>query len=105
MKRNAQGRTLEHLRLHRTKTLRLIDNVISPSLQEAVKDDLAGKKYSLIVDESIDISIQKSLAICAKYYSESEQKIIVTFMGIVPILHGQGKFSSRLLSYAWNGTA
>ena len=65
--------------------------MISPLLQEAVKDDLAGKKYSLIVNESTDISIQKGLAICAKYYSKSEQKIIVTFMGIVPILHGIGE--------------
>ena len=53
-----------------------------------MKDNLAGKKYSLIVDKSTDISIQKSLAICGKYYSEFEQKIIVTFMSIVPILHG-----------------
>ncbi|XP_050064266.1 uncharacterized protein LOC126553133 [Aphis gossypii] len=47
---------LSNLKIHRTKCSTLIKNVISPSLLEELILDIGTTPYSLIVDESTDVS-------------------------------------------------
>lgn len=76
---------LENLRLHRTKYSKLIINVISPSILENLIIDVGNSKYSLIVDESTDVSVSKYMAYCIRYFSKSMQSINNEFLGLVVV--------------------
>lgn len=71
--------------MHRTKCSQLILNVISPALSEQLVNDIGDHGYSLIVDESTDISVTKYMAFCVRYFSKSLQKITTQFLGLVII--------------------
>lgn len=60
------------IRLHRTKCTALIKNVIAPSLLLDLIKDVGDSAFSVIVDESTDISTEKLLSICIKYYSKKK---------------------------------
>lgn len=91
IRKNAKGSTLENLRLHRTKCSALIHSVLSPSLRDEVVADIRGKKYSLMVDESTDTSVEKMLVICARYFSEKFKKIVTVFFGLYPVIQATGE--------------
>lgn len=75
------GTPLEKTRLHRTKCGNLIKYVIAPSLLEELIEDLGEKCYSLIVDESTDVSVVKYLCVCIKYFSEKQVKVVTRYLG------------------------
>lgn len=52
-----KGRKLENLRIHRTKCSKIIENVLASELIQDVKECKSG--YSLIVDESTDITVPR----------------------------------------------
>lgn len=76
---------LENLRLHRTKYSKLILNAISPALIEDLVTDVGESGYSLIVDESTDVSVFKYMAYCIRYFSRSKNQIMNDFLGLVVI--------------------
>jgi len=45
----------------RSKCACLIKNIISPALKTDLVDDFQNKKYTIMTDESTDISTQKTL--------------------------------------------
>lgn len=51
------------VKLHRTKCTQIIKNVLSPHFRETLRDDIGIRKFSLLLDESTDISITKFLGI------------------------------------------
>ena len=77
-----------HLSMHRTKCTGLIKNLIGPCLLQELLNDVGESFYSLIIDESTDISQEKLLAVCIRYFSKSNCKIISSFLGFV-ILKGE----------------
>lgn len=85
LKSCGKGSPLENLRLHRTKCTKLILNVISPSIVEQLVLDLGNKGYSLIVDESTDISVMKYMAYCIRYFSSSANSIKIEFLGLAVV--------------------
>jgi len=52
-----------------TKCIALVKKVLSPFFQSDLRNDLQTTPYSILVDESTDISTTKILAVSAKYYS------------------------------------
>lgn len=64
---------LSNLKLHRTKCSTIIKNVISPSLLEELILDIGTTPFSLIVDESTDVSVIKYLCLCVKYFSTKNE--------------------------------
>ncbi|KAF0711661.1 Zinc finger protein, partial [Aphis craccivora] len=85
LKSCGKGSTLENIKMHRTKCSQLILNAISPALSEQLVNDIGDHGYSLIVDESTDISVTKYMAFCVRYFSKSLQKITTQFLGLVNI--------------------
>ena len=79
IKRNAKGSVMEKLRLHRTKCSALITSVIAPSLKQELIGDVSRQKFSLLLDESTDVSVTKLLAICIRYFSSNSEKIETVF--------------------------
>jgi len=84
------GSVLSDLRLHRTKCTALIKSVLSPWMKNTIKVDMRDKKYSLLVDETTTISVEKICAICARYFSEMESKVVTMFLGFYRTIHTIG---------------
>ncbi|KAK3916154.1 Zinc finger MYM-type protein 1 [Frankliniella fusca] len=74
---------LADVRMHRTKCSKVIERVIVPVLRDDLVEDVADSYYSAIVDESTDHSLLKLLAICIKYYSRKEKRMVTAFLGLV----------------------
>lgn len=87
-----KGTALANLKLHRTKCSSLIQNVIAPVLlEELVQDiilylDIGTNYFSLIIDESTDVSVFKYLCLCIKYFSSKTESIIIQYLGIIEVV-------------------
>ena len=78
------------IRLHRTKCSKLLLNVIAPSMHAEIVQDIvkSGSFYSLILDESTDISWQKCLSMMVRYYSDEHKAIVTPLYCLVHIEKG-----------------
>lgn len=76
---------LENLKLHRTKCSKLILNILSPAIVENLVKDIGDIGYSLIVDESTDVSVNKYMAYCIRYFSKSTNQIRNEFLGLIVV--------------------
>ena len=75
--------------LHRTKCTALITRVFGPSVHaELLIDIRESGAYSLIIDESTDIGLEKQLCMVIRYFSKKSKKIETTFLGLVSIESG-----------------
>ncbi|KAG0418668.1 hypothetical protein HPB47_004671 [Ixodes persulcatus] len=81
--RDSEG--AKHLQLHRSKCSALIKNVLSPHFVDELLSDLGSGSYSLILDESTDISVTKLLGVVIVYYSEKAGKVVSTFLSLVEL--------------------
>ena len=84
------GSTLGQIKLLRTKCIALIKNVISPELKSDLIQDLQNKKYTLIIDESTDVSTQKYLCIVIRYLSDKTNQIATSFLSLIPVQEATG---------------
>jgi len=73
---------------HRTKCTAIINNVLCPYFESKLKDDIGNSKYSILVDESTDISVTKCLGIVIIYYSTLKSTIITTFLVLEELMEG-----------------
>ncbi|KAI4454137.1 hat family dimerization domaincontaining protein-related [Holotrichia oblita] len=73
------------MKLHRTKCTMIIENVIAAALKDELITDIGNSSYSLIIDESTDISVHQYLCFCVRYFSEVKAKVVTTFLGIVEV--------------------
>lgn len=89
--KNGGSSVFKNMRLKRTKCSCLIQNVIGPATKEETKEDLCGRKYSLLLDESTDVSSEKHLAVLAKYFSPTERCVCTTILGLVPLITATGQ--------------
>lgn len=73
------------MKLHRTKCSEIIRNVLAPHFKSVLREDIGDTNYSLEIDESTDISVQKYLGLVIRYYSRSMEKINTTFLSITEL--------------------
>lgn len=73
------------MQLRRTKCSEIIRNVLAPHFKSALREDIGDTNYSLEIDESTDISVQKYLGLVIRYYSRSMKKIMTTFLSITEL--------------------
>jgi hypothetical protein len=71
--------------MHRTKCAALVKNVLSPHFQEELRNEIQNTPFSLMIDESTDVSVSKLLGVSIKYYSESQKKVVSTFLSILDV--------------------
>eukprot|EP00794_Sanderia_malayensis_P010435 gene10435-11529_t len=69
-----------NLLMQRSNCTGLIVNLISQHIFQGLVDDMGDSFYSLVIDEWMDGSQKKMLAICIQYYSASRQSIRATFL-------------------------
>jgi hypothetical protein len=89
VKRHGEKSTLSDIKLHRTKCTGIIKNIIAASFIEELKNDLEGKKYVLLIDESTDIATQKHLCIVVRYLNNDIIK--TSFLGLIPVTETTGE--------------
>lgn len=53
----------DNINMHGTKCSGVIINILAPFFIQNLRDDIGTSKYSLLIDESIDISVSKYLGI------------------------------------------
>ena len=63
---------LKNFKLHRTKCSGIINHVIGPILHEELLNDIGNSYFSLILDESTDISTTQCLGVMVRYRSLQE---------------------------------
>lgn len=66
--------------MHRTKCSAIIKNVLSEHFMKELKNDIGNNPFSLLIDESTDLSTIKFLGFTIKYYSEKTRDIVSTFL-------------------------
>ena len=98
MQKHGTGSDLGSIKLHRTKCSRLIDSVIAPCLKEELKEDLCGKRYALLLDESTDIATEKHLCVCVRFFSKRTKAIKSDMLGLIPIISATGEALFRALN-------
>lgn len=84
--------TSKRFSLHRTKCSMLIRKVLGPEMHNEFLDDVRNSQYSLIIDESLEPSFEKQLRVVIRYYSMRAQKIVTSFLGLLPLDGGQPDF-------------
>jgi len=95
-----KGSKLEHIRLHRTKCSKLISAVVSPALLSELVQQVGDSPFSIIVDESTDVSVSKFMGLCIRFYSRREESIITDFLGILEVTKCTGEIlAETLLEY------
>ncbi|XP_067213025.1 zinc finger protein 862-like [Linepithema humile] len=80
-----------NISLHRTKCTNIINNVIGLYFYEALVKDIGDGYYSLLIDESTDITVNKMLGIAIRYYSVERKKIVSTFLRLIHIEDGTAR--------------
>lgn len=78
----SDSKSVKDLQLHRTKCSNIISEVLGPHFKEVLRADIGNSKFSLLLDESTDISVLKYLGIAIRYYSESQKKMVSTFLSL-----------------------
>jgi hypothetical protein len=80
-----EGNIFSNLELHHSKCECLIRNAIAPSILQDIIKNIGQRRYSIILDESTDVSVNKYLAICVRYFDGT--KIITDCLGLIEIEH------------------
>ena len=75
------------IKLHRTKCMALVKNILGPYFKSELQQDLLNAPFSILLDESTDISATKLLAFSIRYYSARFKDIKETFLCIKEIVH------------------
>lgn len=80
------------MRLHRTKCSALIRNILYEHFKSELQKDIGNGHFSLLIDESTDISVTKLLAVCIVYFSKEQSRVISTLLGIVELEQGTADY-------------
>lgn len=68
--------------MKRTKRAAIFKNVLYPHFKEDIKADIGSSKYSIVVNESIDITNTKYLGVSIIYHSTQRSDIVTTFFSL-----------------------
>ncbi|KAH9376351.1 hypothetical protein HPB48_000386 [Haemaphysalis longicornis] len=74
------SKVASNIKIHRTKCTNVIKNVLAPHFENSLREDIAEQKYSVLIDESTDISVVKVLGIVIRYFSKSNGEMVSTFL-------------------------
>ena len=74
-----------------TKVAALIKNVLGPTYKEDLLARVRGRPYSLIIDESTDVSVHKALGIIIRYPDLENGRVIDTFYRLVCVSRGDAE--------------
>ncbi|KAL0152560.1 hypothetical protein M9458_008748, partial [Cirrhinus mrigala] len=80
-----------HFKMHRTKCTEMINGVLAPYFLKKLVADVGDQRFSLLLDESTDISVSKYLGVVIRYFSDTKQTVVSTFLGLVELEGGDAR--------------
>jgi hypothetical protein len=69
----------------------MINGVIAPYLLKKLVADVGDQRFRLLLDEFTDVSVSKYLGVVIRYFSDTKQTIVSTFLGLVELEGGDAK--------------
>ncbi|XP_066587616.1 zinc finger protein 862-like [Prorops nasuta] len=76
---------VEQIKLHRTKCSKIITNVLEKREMERTSDALRNNYFSILLDESTDITDKKCLSIVVQYFSTEMNNVITELFKIIEL--------------------
>ena len=67
MKNNISNKDVDDIKMHRSKCTNIIKNILRPHFEEKLKCNIGSNKYSLLLDESNNVTVTKMLGISVIY--------------------------------------
>lgn len=61
------SKATDGLKLHRTKCTEIMKNVLASHFRQELLDDIGNQKFSILLDESTDVSVSKHLGLVQQY--------------------------------------
>ncbi|XP_053949419.1 uncharacterized protein LOC128857699 [Anastrepha ludens] len=102
LKSSLSGSKIAHkIVLKRTKGTAIVKNVIGETEKCRLAEKLKITKFSVLTDESMDISATKTSCLLARYFDEEEGKIVSKFWDLVQVLQ-PGKVTSATAEHLYN---
>ena len=86
-----EGSPLGRIKLHRAKCSKLVTEVVAPALKEALREDIKGKKFAVLIDESTDVASHKLWCVVLCYFSEFEEQILTEFFDLLQVVEATGE--------------
>ncbi|XP_029658009.1 uncharacterized protein LOC115232057 [Octopus sinensis] len=77
--------SISKVKLHRAKCANNVRNVLAPYFDESFISDIGNRTFSLLLDKSNDILINKLLRIVIIYYSNTHTKVVHTYLSMVSL--------------------
>lgn len=74
-----------NMRLHRSKFTAIINNVLGPHFANDLRTSIGNRRFSIIIDESTDISVLKFLGITITYFDICFKQITSTYLSLVEL--------------------
>ena len=68
-------KTIDDVKIHRTKCTNITTNVLFPHYEKELTDDIGSNKFNLLLDESNNISIITLLGVSIIYFSHASNKV------------------------------
>jgi len=78
-----ESEAASYMKLHRSKCTAIISNVLGPHFAQCLKESIGDSFYSILIDESTDISVLKLLGITIMYFDKNFKQIISTYLSLV----------------------
>lgn len=69
--------------MHRTKCTYIICNTLNTHFENLLIKEINNQPYSLLIDESTDVSVLKFLGISIMYFNQSEGQVVTTYLALV----------------------
>lgn len=75
----------KNIKLKRTKAQAIINNVIGKTEKETLRQVLKVTKFSVLIDESTDIAVVKTVCVVVRYYNQILGKIVTHFWDLIQL--------------------
>ncbi|XP_026805976.1 uncharacterized protein LOC113549028 [Rhopalosiphum maidis] len=74
------------LKLHRTKCTNIIVNILAPHFNGDLLNSIGSRHYSIINDESTNISVTELLGITILYFNKETGEVVSTYLALVEMI-------------------
>ena len=91
MKNNISNKDVDDVKMHRSKCTNIIKNILCPHFEEKLKCDIGSNIYSLLLDESNDVTVTRMLGISVINYSNNTGQVVSTYLGLVQLDQSNAK--------------
>lgn len=81
----SDSKVAKNLNMGRTKITSIVKNAMGPHFKDKLVKKLLKSKFSIMVDETTDISSEKTMCIIVRYYDNEERQIVSRFLDLVNI--------------------